>query len=95
MYKIHEVLKRTDWAKLSQQKATLQRTTDAIGEALNGENDAMKAPDGMTLAKFETIKVHLNDLLQWIEQIEKCAEAAGYAATYPYCLQAARRYVLT
>ena len=94
MNKINEVLKRTDWAKLSQQKATiqmtmgvLQRTMDAIGEALIGENDAMeqfcKARGGMALAKavnaeFEEIRVHLDDLLQWIEQIEKCAQAAGY-----------------
>jgi hypothetical protein len=92
--KINEVLKRTDWAKLSQQKATiqmtmgvLQRTMDAIGEALIGENDAMerfcKARGGMALAKavnaeFEEIRVHLDDLLQWIEQIEKCTEAAGH-----------------
>ena len=111
MDKVTEVLKRTDWVKLSQQKATiqmtmdvLQRTMDAIGEALIGENDAMeqfcRARGGMALAKavnaeFEEIRVHLDDLLQWIEQVEKCAEAAGYTATYPYCLQAARRYVLT
>ena len=94
MDKINEVLKRTDWAKLSHQKVTiqrtmgvLQRTMDAIGEALIGENDAMeqfcKARGGMDLAKsvnteFEEIRVHLDDLLQWIEQVEKCAEAAGY-----------------
>jgi hypothetical protein len=92
--KINEVLKRTDWVKLSHQKVTiqrtmrvLQRTLDAIGEALIGENDAMeqfcKARGGMALAKvvnaeFEEISVHLDDLLQWIEQIEKCAQAAGY-----------------
>ena len=87
MDKVTEVLKRTDWVKLSQQKATIQRTMDAIGEALIGKNDAMeqfcKARGGMALAKavnteFEEIRVHLNDLLQWIEQVEKCAEAAGY-----------------
>ena len=76
--KITEVLKRTDWAKLSQQKPTiqmtmdvLQRTMDAIGEALIGENDAMeqfcRARGGMALAKavnaeFEEIRVHLDDL---------------------------------
>jgi hypothetical protein len=92
--KVTEVLKRTDWVKLSQQKATiqmtmgvLQRTIDAIGETLIGKNDAMeqfcKARGGMALAKavnaeFEEIRVHLDDLLQWIEQIERCAEAAGY-----------------
>ena len=94
MDKVTEVLKRTDWVKLSQQKATiqmtmgvLQRTIDAIGETLIGKNDAMeqfcKARGGMALAKavnaeFEGIRVHLDDLLQWIEQIEKCAQAAGY-----------------
>ena len=94
MDKVTEVLKRTDWVKLSQQKATiqltmdvLQKTKDVIGKALIGKNDAMeqfcKARGGMALAKavnteFEEIRVHLNDLLQWIEQVEKCAEAAGY-----------------
>ena len=93
MDKINEVLKRTDWAKLSQQKVTiqrtmdvLQRTMDAIGEALIGENDAMeqfcKARGGMASAKavnadFEEISVHFDDLLQWIELVERCAEAAG------------------
>jgi hypothetical protein len=78
MYKIHEVLKRTDWTKLSQQKTVIQRTMGVLQST-----------------EFEEKKVHLDDLFQWIEQIEKCAEAAGYTATYPYCLQAARRYVLT
>ena len=86
MDKITEVLKRTDWAKLSQQKATIQRTMDAIGEALIGEDDAMeqfhKARGGMASAKavnadFEEISVHFDDLLQWIELVERCAEAAG------------------
>jgi hypothetical protein len=60
---------------------------DAIGEALIGENDAMeqfcKACGGMASAKvvnaeFEEIRLHLDDLLQWIELVERCAEAAGY-----------------
>jgi hypothetical protein len=58
------------------------------------EDDGVKAIVFQN-TEFEEIKAHLDDLLRWIEQIEKCAEAAGNTATYPYCLQTVRRYVLT